>query len=91
MPLTPWFRGPLRGFVRDVVLGERALARGYFRPEVLARLVNDHLEGWVDRGRSLWTLLSLEIWHRLFVDDDGTEAAAGRLAGELVASASVAK
>jgi asparagine synthase (glutamine-hydrolysing) len=79
VPLTPWFRGPLNKFVRDVVLGERALARGYFRPEIVHRIVNDHLEGRVDRGRALWTLLSLEVWHRLFVDDDGTEAAAGRL------------
>jgi asparagine synthase (glutamine-hydrolysing) len=84
VPLTPWFRGPLRGFVREVVLGERALARGYFRPDVLKRLVDDHLEGRVDRGRSLWTLLSLEIWHRLFVDDDGSEAAAGRLGAGLM-------
>ena len=30
-------------------------------------------------------LLSLEIWHRLFVDDDGTEAAAARLAERLQA------
>jgi asparagine synthase (glutamine-hydrolysing) len=85
VPLTPWFRGPLRAFVREVVLGERALARGYFKPEVLTRLVDDHLDGRVDRGRSLWTLLSLEIWHRLFVDDDGSEGAAGRLGSELVA------
>src|SRR5690349_23657760 len=35
-----------------------------FRSEVVTRLVGDHLLGRVDRGRSLWTLLSLEIWHR---------------------------
>jgi asparagine synthase (glutamine-hydrolysing) len=83
VPLTPWFQGPLRDFVRGILLDERALARGYFKPEVLARLVDDHLLGRVDRGRSLWTLLSLEIWHRLFVDDDGTEHASARLADEL--------
>jgi asparagine synthase (glutamine-hydrolysing) len=79
VPLTPWFQGPLKGFVRDILLSERAMSRGYFKPEALTRLVDEHLNGKVDRGRSLWTLLSLEIWHRLFVDDDGTEAAAGRL------------
>ena len=70
VPLTPWLKGPLRGFVRETLLGARALGRGYFRPEVLTRLVDDHLEGRVDRGRSLWTLLALEMWHRLFVDGD---------------------
>ena len=85
VPLTPWFKGPLKGFVRETLLGERASARGYFNPEVVRRVVEDHLDGRVDRGRALWTLLSLEIWHRLFVDDDGTEAAADRLAGSLSA------
>jgi asparagine synthase (glutamine-hydrolysing) len=70
VPLTPWLKGPLAGFVRETLLGERALGRGYFRPEVITRLVEDHLEGRVDRGRSLWTLLALEMWHRLFVDGD---------------------
>jgi asparagine synthase (glutamine-hydrolysing) len=70
VPLTPWLKGPLRGFVRETLLGERALGRGYFRPEVITRLVEDHLEGRVDRGRSLWTLLALEMWHRLFVDGE---------------------
>jgi asparagine synthase (glutamine-hydrolysing) len=86
VPLTPWFQGPLSRFVREILLGERALGRGYFKPEALVRLVNDHLVGRVDRGRSLWTLLSLEIWHRLFVDDDGSERASERLRDQLAQS-----
>jgi asparagine synthase (glutamine-hydrolysing) len=59
------------------------MSRGYFRPEALRRVVEDHLDARIDRGRSIWTLLSLEIWYRLFVDDDGSESAAGRLADDL--------
>lgn len=80
VPLTPWFRGPLAGFVRKFLLGERALGRGYFREDVLRRVVEDHLEGRVDRGRSIWTLMALEMWHRLFVDGDGSEAAVEAIA-----------
>jgi asparagine synthase (glutamine-hydrolysing) len=79
VPLTPWFRGPLRAFVRETLCGARAAARGHFRPEVVRRYVEEHLEGRVDRSRALWTLLSLEIWQRVFIDDDGSEGAAGRL------------
>jgi len=25
-------------------------------------------------GTGIWLLLALEIWHRLFVDEDGSEA-----------------
>jgi len=89
VPLTPWLRGPLKGFVRETLLGDAARGRGYFRADAVARVVDDHLEGRVDRGRSLWTLLSLEIWHRLFVDDDGSEAAAARLSERLMRSAGV--
>jgi hypothetical protein len=49
----------------------------------MRRLVEDHLTANVDRGRALWTLLALEVWHRLYLDDNGTQAAANRLAEEL--------
>ena len=88
VPLTPWFRGPLAAWVRDMLLGERASARGYFRQEVVKRIVDDHLEGRVDRSRAIWTLLALEMWHRLFVDDDGTAEAGGRLEEDLRGRAS---
>jgi asparagine synthase (glutamine-hydrolysing) len=91
VPLTPWFRGPLSGFVREVLLGERAMGRGYFKGEVVRRVVEDHLGGKVDRGRALWTLLSLEMWHRLFLDDDGSEGAAGRLGEVLIHAGAVAR
>jgi asparagine synthase (glutamine-hydrolysing) len=86
VPLGPWFLGPLRPFVEGMLLDERSLSRGYYEPEALRRVVEDHMERRVDRGRSLWTLLAVEIWHRLFVDDDGTEAASERLHGELLSS-----
>src|SRR5207247_1218878 len=33
----------------------------------------------VDREQVIWLMLALEIWHRLFVDDDGTESAVARV------------
>ena len=83
VPISPWFQGPLKNFVRETLLGGRALSRGYFRPEAIRRLVEDHLAANVDRGRALWTLLALEVWHRLYLDDNGTRAAANGLAEEL--------
>jgi asparagine synthase (glutamine-hydrolysing) len=79
MPLTDWYRGPMRGFLESVLLGERSLARGYYKPDALRRIVNDHLDGRVDREQGIWVLLALELWHRLYMDDDGTEEAVGRL------------
>jgi asparagine synthase (glutamine-hydrolysing) len=69
VPLSPWFRGPLRELVADTLLSPTCLGRGYFVPAALRRYVEDHLEGRRDRARELWTLLTLELWHRAFIDE----------------------
>ncbi len=68
VPLSPWFRGPLRDWVTETLLSPTCLSRGYYRPEVLRHYVEDHLEGRRDRARELWTLLTLELWHRAYID-----------------------
>jgi asparagine synthase (glutamine-hydrolysing) len=68
VPLAPWFRGPLRVLLRDTLLAPACIARGYYDPHVLRDYVDDHLEGRRDRSRELWTLLTLELWHRAYVD-----------------------
>ena len=76
VPLSPWFRGPLRELLCDTLLAPTCLARGYYDPGVLKGYVADHLEGRRDRARELWTLLTLELWHRAFVDQAPHRAAA---------------
>jgi asparagine synthase (glutamine-hydrolysing) len=90
VPLSPWFAGPLRALVEQTLLGERCLSRGYFRPDVIRRLVHDHVSGRVDRSRPIWTLLALEVWHRLFVDDAGSIEACERVGAELTGAISSA-
>jgi asparagine synthase (glutamine-hydrolysing) len=68
VPLARWFRGELREFVSDTLLGGRALARGYFRPAAVRALVEEHLRGREDRSNHLWDLTMLELWHRTFID-----------------------
>ena len=68
VPLSPWFRGPLRELLGDTLLSPACLGRGYFEPAVLRGYVDDHLSGRRDRGRELWTLMTLELWHRQWID-----------------------
>ncbi len=68
VPLSPWFRGPLRSLVADTLLSPTSLGRGYYEPAQLRATVEDHLAGRRDRARELWTLLTLELWHRAFID-----------------------
>ena len=75
VPLVRWFREELREFVREVLLDPAALARGYFRPAVVQRLIAEHQTSQHDHSVRLWTLLCFELWHRRFVDVTKTEPA----------------
>lgn len=75
-PVGAWFRGDLRAFTEDLLLSDRARARGYFRPERLERLVREHTSGTVDHQHKVWALLMLELWHRELVDVPRAAAAA---------------
>jgi asparagine synthase (glutamine-hydrolysing) len=70
VPLGDWFRGPLRELAGDVLLGSRARARGQLRPEVVERLLSEHVRGERDHGHRLWCLLVLELWQRTWLDAD---------------------
>ena len=67
-PIDRWFRGELRAMVRDVLLDTRTLRRGYFHEPVVRRLLDEHGRGIRDWHSALWSLLVLELWHRMFVD-----------------------
>jgi asparagine synthase (glutamine-hydrolysing) len=79
VPLTRWFVGPWRELIENVLLSDRSLSRGYYRPDVVRKVIDDHVNRRVDREQGIWLMLALEIWHRLFVDDDGTRDAVGRV------------
>jgi asparagine synthase (glutamine-hydrolysing) len=64
VPLAPWARGPLRGFLRDLLLDPAARRRGLAEPAAVERL----LDAETVSARRLWALASLELWHRAFID-----------------------
>jgi asparagine synthase (glutamine-hydrolysing) len=68
-PITHWFRRELREMAYDTLLSSRALQRGYFQPQVVATMLDQHCTGQKDYAEDLWDLLVLELWHRTFVDD----------------------
>jgi len=69
VPISEWLRGELSGLLHEVLLDPTALGRGYFRPEQVVRLIQEHESGQMDHGTRLWVLLNLELWHRTYVDE----------------------
>jgi asparagine synthase (glutamine-hydrolysing) len=78
VPLARWFREELRDLAGDLLLGEGARERGWFRPEAVERLLVDHEAGRADHGHRLWTLAMLELWLRTHVESPKRAAAVAR-------------
>ncbi|HEY0762090.1 MAG TPA: asparagine synthase (glutamine-hydrolyzing) [Pyrinomonadaceae bacterium] len=68
VPIGHWFRGKMQPFLREVVLSEKALSRGLFKPEAVKQLVELHARAERDYSHQLWTLLMLELWFNRFID-----------------------
>jgi asparagine synthase (glutamine-hydrolysing) len=72
VPLEQWFRKDLRDISADMLLDGRLAQRGYFKPGAVRRLLEEHWRGSVSWHNHLWTLLMLESWHRMFIDERPT-------------------
>ncbi|MGL6194454.1 MAG: asparagine synthase (glutamine-hydrolyzing), partial [Thermoguttaceae bacterium] len=68
VPLDHWFRGPLAGFVKEILLDHRCTKRGYFNSEYVAKIINQHQAGQFDHAGRIYSLLFLELWMREWID-----------------------
>jgi asparagine synthase (glutamine-hydrolysing) len=66
VPVSKWFQGPMKDYLRGHLQGAESKTRGYYDPQVLDRVVGDHIEGRQNHEKLLWALLNLEIWHRQY-------------------------
>ena len=66
VPVNKWFQGPLKEYLCDHLRGRDSKTRAYYDPQVLDRMVDDHVEGRQNHEKLLWALLNLEIWHRQY-------------------------
>jgi asparagine synthase (glutamine-hydrolysing) len=67
-PVGQWMQRDLRRLVTERLQRSRLVAAGVFRPEPLARLLEEHMAGRVDHSYRLWLLLNLEIWYEIYID-----------------------
>ncbi len=66
VPLDNWFRGGLKDYVHDLLLGPDSFTSSYFNRKVVKNLLADHTNSRRNEELRLWTLMGLEIWYRAF-------------------------
>ncbi len=68
VPIDHWFRNELKDMVRDVLLSQKAISRGYFRSGYVEEMLDRHQQGGETWQYLIWNLLMLEYWHLMFID-----------------------
>ncbi|HEY0376140.1 MAG TPA: asparagine synthase (glutamine-hydrolyzing) [Pyrinomonadaceae bacterium] len=74
VPIQQWINNQLRGRIRETLTSRRARERGHAEPAYVRLLLDEHERNRRDHSTQLWALFMLELWHRIFVDDDAQRA-----------------
>ena len=67
-PIRSWLRKDLGSLTNELLSEESISKRGYFNPGVIRQMVNEHRNEMQDHSLRIWALLTLEIWHQIFID-----------------------
>lgn len=70
-PDRTWYRGPSLAYIKSLILSERALDRGWFQPDAVSALLDEHLSGKANHRFLIWSLMMFETLNRQFIDGDG--------------------
>lgn len=63
-----WYRDLFAGYLREMLLDSRTLSRPYWRKKDLTTIVERHIKGDRNYTNEIHRVLSLELLHRLIVD-----------------------
>lgn len=62
IPLHDWLRGPLRDWAESLLDVSLLKQQGYFRPEPIRAMWNEHLSGKYNHQHQLWNILMFQAW-----------------------------
>jgi asparagine synthase (glutamine-hydrolysing) len=62
LPLGDWLRGPLRGWAEDLLSEARLEREGFFEPDVVRKVWEEHLQARHEWTYHLWDVLMFQAW-----------------------------
>jgi len=68
LPIQHWTKREWHDLSHELILGQRALARGNYNVDFLRRIYLEHTWGRRNHAHTLWTLMMLELWYREKID-----------------------
>lgn len=72
VPVGEWFKKELATFSSELLSSPRFVERGLFEPKYVSSMVQKHQSGEGNFTREIRALIAVEMWFRLFIDDNHT-------------------
>ncbi|HEV8179968.1 MAG TPA: asparagine synthase (glutamine-hydrolyzing) [Gaiellaceae bacterium] len=79
IPAAAWLRGELEPFARETLSAHNLMRQGFFQPEPVARLIDEHVAGREDWSRQLWGLLAFTLWYERHVEQEPPRLRSARM------------
>ena len=67
MPIKEYFASKKAEIFWEFLRSKKAKERGFYNFAYIENLIKNHKENLQDNSRSLWTILNLELWFRIFI------------------------
>ncbi len=67
VPYESWLVNEFKEGVKEILMDERTLKRGYFQEKTIAQLIDKNLHNRI-YSKEIFSLIALELWHRIFMD-----------------------
>ncbi len=64
VPVNEWFQNSMRDYLYDHLTGPESITNNYYNKNTLDKVLQEHVSGRQNHEKLLWSLLTLEIWHR---------------------------
>ena len=71
VPLRQWLHGDLRELVLEMLSGRSLKNRGLVDPKSVKKLIDDDYSGKIDASYTIFSLMCIEWWQRIFLDKGG--------------------
>src|SRR5512133_1070253 len=79
IPAAAWLRGELEPFARGTLSPQCLRRQGFFQPEPVKRLIDEHVAGREDWSRQLWGLLAFTLWYERHVEQEPPRLESARM------------
>jgi asparagine synthase (glutamine-hydrolysing) len=73
-PIGIWMRTELKMFLKNLFNNSRFVELGIFNQSYMHKILEEHLSGKYDHNYRLWILINLEIWYRIYFENESIDS-----------------